>query len=380
MEAIRKRAGSFPEIICGFFLIVILAILFHCPVARTQQQLVEDRRAGMRQAIDKQMLRAAWVCVATLKDGRPVDDYVGVRAVIEGDDLIWYFPQSDGSVREQKNKFRIDPSQEPKHFDWWKTDNPQSIDWRIYDIQGDVLRMATNLDGKTRPETFDSARWQFTVQRVQAQPAPKKTAEIPGWGTFIDPDGTCSFRNQDGKLTLTIPAGQYDFWYGEADAARRYNAPRVLQQVEGDFSIQVKVTADWSPKPALPSGRCFYAAGLIVYDSQHQYLRLERCYFIHRRTGTLHCFAAPLYDLNEKRRVAERVAGADYFAGRSTWLRVQRVGQRVGTSISHDGLNWTQKGVLTTVFPNKVKIGVLALNGSASDFVAEFDDLKVSGK
>jgi uncharacterized protein (TIGR03067 family) len=117
---------------------------------------------------DQDQLQGTWVCVATLLDGKPVDTYVGVRAVSAGDDLTWYFPRRDGTYIEQKNKFRIDPSQQPKHFDWWVTDQPDSVDRRIYAVEGDVLRMATNLDIATRPSTFVSARWQFTIHRIPA--------------------------------------------------------------------------------------------------------------------------------------------------------------------------------------------------------------------
>jgi uncharacterized protein (TIGR03067 family) len=113
-------------------------------------------------------LRGTWVCSATLQDGKEVRTYVGVKAVIEGDNLTWYFPKKDGTFREQKNKFRIDATKEPKHFDWWLPDKPKSVDLRLYSIDDGVLRMATNLDYATRPTTFDSARWQFTCKRVKA--------------------------------------------------------------------------------------------------------------------------------------------------------------------------------------------------------------------
>ena len=122
---------------------------------------------------DKELakLKGTWVCVATLRDGAEVKSYVGVKAVIEGDSLTWYFPQKDGSYREQRNKFRIGPTKEPKHFDWWRVDDKGEstgrVDPRLYSISGDEFRWATNLDFKTRPKTFDSARWQFTTKRVK---------------------------------------------------------------------------------------------------------------------------------------------------------------------------------------------------------------------
>lgn len=118
-------------------------------------------------AKDKELLQGTWVCVVTLKDGQAVETYVGVRAKIEGDTLTWYFPQKDGSYREQKNSYRIDSSKNPKHFDWWIADKtPISPDFRLFTVTDGQLRMLTNLDYKTRPATFEAGKWQFTCKRV----------------------------------------------------------------------------------------------------------------------------------------------------------------------------------------------------------------------
>jgi uncharacterized protein (TIGR03067 family) len=117
---------------------------------------------------DQNLLTGKWVCILTLKDGEPVDNYVGVRAVIDADNLTWFFPEQDGTVREQKSKFRIDPEKNPKEFDWWQPEKAESKDLRIFTVNEKLLRWATNLDGKTRPATFDSAKWQFTMKRMAA--------------------------------------------------------------------------------------------------------------------------------------------------------------------------------------------------------------------
>ena len=111
------------------------------------------------------VLQGTWVCVATIKDGKQVSTAVGVRAVIEGNNMTWYSPSGDGTYKVQQTRFRIDTDREPKQFDWWAVENPEKIDFRIYSLSDDVLRWATHLDYKTRPETFTSGHWQFTMQR-----------------------------------------------------------------------------------------------------------------------------------------------------------------------------------------------------------------------
>lgn len=119
------------------------------------------------EASDSQMLQGTWVCAATTREGKPLETYVGVRAVIQGESMTWYFPRTDGTIREQHVRFRIDPQQTPKHFDWWPLDDPTSIDLRVYSVTRDELRWGTQLDFKTRPETIESARWQFMMRRAE---------------------------------------------------------------------------------------------------------------------------------------------------------------------------------------------------------------------
>lgn len=119
-------------------------------------------------------LRGTWICALSTQDGEAVESYLGVKAVIDGEDLTWYLPEPDGKTRETKSRFRIDPTQSPKHFDWWAVDKPESPDLRVYSLSGNTLRWGTNLDGKTRPESFDAARWQFTMKRVLTTDAARK--------------------------------------------------------------------------------------------------------------------------------------------------------------------------------------------------------------
>src|SRR5262245_33816216 len=61
--------------------------------------------------------------------------------------------------------------------------------------------------------------------------------KIAGWGTVVDPTGDCEIRQADGKLTIKIPATYCDLW----PVKGQVNAPLVLDDVEGDFGVQVLV-------------------------------------------------------------------------------------------------------------------------------------------
>ncbi|HWB14576.1 MAG TPA: hypothetical protein VG826_35455 [Pirellulales bacterium] len=66
----------------------------------------------------------------------------------------------------------------------------------------------------------------------------KKLQIIEGWGTVTDPLGDCSIESEGPKLIVKVPGGTHDL----NPVVGGMDAPRVLQSVEGDFSIEVKVT------------------------------------------------------------------------------------------------------------------------------------------
>ena len=123
----------------------------------------------------------------------------------------------------------------------------------------------------------------------------------------------------------------------------------------------------------------YIGAGLEVWDSGQQHLRLERNVMNNPTLGMI-CYTTPLYDRGGKRVNSWKTGKAEFFQGPSTWLRVERAGQKVTTSISPDGKAWTETGVLATEFPKKVHVGILAINCSTGKFVVEFEGFKVLGE
>jgi hypothetical protein len=145
------------------------------------------------------------------------------------------------------------------------------------------------------------AHWLFVILAVGylgESPAFGRDNEPEGW-TMIDPSGDCTIRAAGGKVTISVPAGLHDLWKGQKDETKRFNAPRVMRNIEGDFVVRVKVTtqsrpgADQSEIPALQrltgiaGTHPYHGVGLLVRDSDQHYLRLERGLIIHANGGTL---------------------------------------------------------------------------------------------
>jgi regulation of enolase protein 1 (concanavalin A-like superfamily) len=208
--------------------------------------------------------------------------------------------------------------------------------------------------------------------------------EIAGWGQVDDPDGDCAIAEENGKVTITVPATVHDLWFGHKSAAYRFNAPRVWQEVTGDFTAEVKVTFDWNLGERLPEGTLFAGAGLIAWQTPDHYLRHERGAFVPSdpaAKGQALAWTGPLYDREAKRISPWKTSPAKSFVpGPSTWLRMERTGQKIVTSISHDGQKWTQTGAVATRFPRTIQLGIEAISGNGNGLTAEFEDFAIVKK
>src|ERR1700722_8871342 len=105
---------------------------------------------------------------------------------------------------------------------------------------------------------------------------PQNAQTIKGWGTFVDPDRDCKIAEDKGKLTITIPNVLHDLTY-QPDFAKQ-NGPRVLQDVDGDFSINVCVKS--FPRPDMNTSSngnfSFVGSGLLIWLDAKNFIRFER--------------------------------------------------------------------------------------------------------
>ena len=116
--------------------------------------LLRRFQAGSDQAV----IQGTWEFVATLQDGKQVQRYVGVQAIMRGNMLTWIFPQPGGKPQVQKAVFRLDPSKNPKHFDWHPAGRPREVHRRLYVLAGDTLLWSTGLGTGRRGGLDQGAR------------------------------------------------------------------------------------------------------------------------------------------------------------------------------------------------------------------------------
>jgi regulation of enolase protein 1 (concanavalin A-like superfamily) len=194
--------------------------------------------------------------------------------------------------------------------------------------------------------------------------------ELAGWGTAIDPDGDCQITPEGNAVTMTIPATLHDL-NAEID---KYNAPRILRDVQGDFEIQVKVAGDFKPgtkstrKGALPS----MGAGIIVWRDADNFIRLERAAALNR--GKVNTFAI----FEEREGGSGGASHNSALTPGTAYLKLVRRGSRIFGFVSKDGQNWTALRPIDTVWPSEVKIGIDAVSSSSEPFAVRFEDLSVN--
>lgn len=116
-------------------------------------------------------LRGTWLCVEALRDGKRVDNFVGVRAVFDGNNMTWIFPRDNGQDFRQQCKFEIDVDQNPRHFDWHAVDKPKERKLRLYKIEDGMLYWATNISTSNRPSSFDDSTWVFRCRKMKSNSA-----------------------------------------------------------------------------------------------------------------------------------------------------------------------------------------------------------------
>ncbi len=206
----------------------------------------------------------------------------------------------------------------------------------------------------------------------------KNPKSIDGWGTVENLRKDCKFTQDGGKLTIDVPGTPHNLNKVISDL----NAPKVLQEVEGDFTIQVKVSGDFDPSPVstvAPRGKAYNGAGLLLWVSEDLFLRLERNIWING-PNSADCHP-PLFEVVVRgvpAGTSPAPVPATFFNTPATWFRLERTGNSVAGSLSHDGTNWSACGTSTMNLPKKLSVGVAAVNTSKKPFSATFEDIQLS--
>lgn len=195
----------------------------------------------------------------------------------------------------------------------------------------------------------------------------KKPQEIKGWGQTEDPDADCKISAKEGTVTFTVPGTSHDLWPG---GDRKVNAPRILQDVEGDFTVQVKVASSVKPENGF-----FRAGTLLIWQDDKTFIRLDSA--CAHRGGSTFDFYCYLHVFKDKDRLVNEHLRP--LKDQPTDLRLERRGTKIMASFSQDGgKTWKSFAEKTADLPQKLKVGVAAVNGTKNPFTVTLEDFKIS--
>ncbi len=211
----------------------------------------------------------------------------------------------------------------------------------------------------------------YVATAVQA--ADRKT--IPGFGQLVDPVGDCSVKTENDKTTLTVPGPNRNLsgYFPENN-----KAPRILQDVQGDFTVTVKVAGDFNPQKRR-GDNAFNGAGLLIWDSERNFIRVERNIWVTPEAKRLSYTPLIEHWKDGKNMTPRPGTEKPFWKGKTTYLRVKRTGDEFTIGVSHDGSQWLDKDMVTAKCPEKIKVGVAAINNSDEPFTVEFSEFKLTG-
>ena len=201
----------------------------------------------------------------------------------------------------------------------------------------------------------------------------KSLETVEGWGQVVDPVGDCTFNHADSTFTIKVPGAYHDLW----PVKGQVNAPLVLQEVAGDFTIDVLVKEVTRAEPdtvlpAMASTASFHAGSLVIWQDAKNFVRFDRTNMNKGGRATTACY---LHIFLDGARTAEL---APAVPDRPTHLRLTRKGDRVTAAYSQDGAKtWRGLAEQKVKLADKLKVGVSALNNTSRENVVRFANLKL---
>ena len=208
-----------------------------------------------------------------------------------------------------------------------------------------------------------------------------KSKAIRGWGTFVDPAGDCRVTEKNGRITFTVPGTHHNL--NPLPKFNNTDGPRLLQRVEGDFTIEVTVLPFPIPKRGTSNnrgGHSYCAAGLLVWQDGKNLVRWFRAangdrgdVFRHPESYKNGRFRGAYYARGLKNR-DRRISNKEL-----AYMRLVRRGNRFTFYRSNDGKTW-EAFVYSPYLKlnNTLHVGVGAVNSAKAEFSPRLDGFKLT--
>ena len=202
----------------------------------------------------------------------------------------------------------------------------------------------------------------------------EKKVTLPGWGEFVDPAGDCKATVENARLRITVPGTPHNL--NPLPGWNNLLAPRVVQDVDGDFRIDVKVLPRDMPEPNTSSNKekpaSYVAGGILIWQDEGHFSRVLRAANAERNEFFIH-----IENFSGGKIVSSGNLRLD---DRAIYLRVERKNGKLAFYRSVDGRNYLvmRPNGQELVLADKVRVGVAVINSTTAEIRHEFEELKVS--
>jgi regulation of enolase protein 1 (concanavalin A-like superfamily)/predicted Ser/Thr protein kinase len=240
---------------------------------------------------------------------------------------------------------------------------------------GGVFRARTRDGAPAAAAKADKPTEKLAAVLPPSKPATKAPSILTDWGDAVDPDHNCTFALANGQLHIKVPGTQHDL----SREVGKMNAPRMVRDVEGDFRAETVVDGNLPSDPrSLYERRVpFHGAGLLIWQDDENYIRLERAHAYYAPRGMWMCY--PNWEARRQGQQARkgRLNEAVLKENEPVFLRVVRTGDVFTAFYTQDGQVWKELPAIRIDFDRKLRVGVCAIQNTPSPFDAVFADLKV---
>src|SRR4030095_8806517 len=159
------------------------------------------------------------------------------------------------------------------------------------------------------------------------------------------------------------------------------NAPRVLHEITGDFTLQVCVLGEFKPgdKSTQPGRTGYTGAGLVLFADSKNYVRLERATLKSGSQSASKHYTNFEVRLDGKIQRFGRTSDLPLEDNKPVYLQLSRRGTTMLGAVSQDGKTWKEiESKAISDWPATLLAGVAAISTSEFPFTPYFVDIRTS--
>lgn len=214
-------------------------------------------------------------------------------------------------------------------------------------------------DYKLTPSSPAPANPELAVGSHPEGEATPAGTDLGPWGKVENPIGAGVFKVEGNALSISVAPRVADY-----NLQQRMTAPRAVQEVDGDFTLEATIT---------PTAKKYWnSAELLIASGFDFYLRIG----LAMNNGSKPHFTYDYARNGSPSSVSHIAQPADLT--KPVRLRLQRRGWMLTIAHQQEGGDWKEFYPLNLRgWPQKVQVGVMALNTSSEPFTAQFSDLKL---